>query len=299
MEEEYYFEESNPKKIKIIIIAIIVVLIIISLIGFFMKKKYTFNIKREVSYEVGETIIKDLNKYVTSKIIDEEDYKISFNNVPMDNDILNKVGEYTYTVKYKNLSKKGTIKVVDKVAPKVEVIDLYISKGSTYSEDDFILSCEDYSKPCLVSYAKEEYGQYKEDGEYTIKLVIKDQENNEITKEAKLIIGDIDNSKIRNDLEIDHIDPEFSDYDNSMTIRYDKAVDSSELDSNSEFEKLLELIGSDLHSYISEDFNNNLIEETDIIKIYNKYNFIIGFSIRIKLDNGLVFYLTDKNYQEN
>ena len=49
---------------------------------------------------------------------------------------------------------------------------------------------------------------------------------------------DKDNIAQISDLEIDYIDPEFSDYDNSMTIRYDKAVDSSELDTNSEFEKL-------------------------------------------------------------
>lgn len=299
MEEEYYFEEGNPKKKKIIILILLFILILIGVIGFFIKKKYTFNVKKEVIYEVGENLNKDLNKYLTNEIVDDDDYKLILNNIPMDNNILNKVGEYTYSVKYKNISKSGKIKVIDKTAPKVEIIDLYVSSGSSYNPDDFILSCFDYSKPCTVSYQKEEYGKYEKNGEYSIKLVIKDQENNEITKDAKLIIGDIDNSIVRNDLDIHHIDPEFDDYNNSMIIKYDKALDYTELENDAKFEEIMEIISSDLHTYISEEYRNNLIEETDLIKIYNKYNFIIGFSIRIKLDNGLVFFLTNENYQEN
>lgn len=55
-------------------------------------------------------------------------------------------------MKYKNITKKGVIKVVDTVAPMVEVTDLVIGVDEELDLNNFISKCEDYSMPCNVQY---------------------------------------------------------------------------------------------------------------------------------------------------
>lgn len=294
MDEDFYFEESNPKKAKLIFV---IILIIISLccIGFiYYRSKYTLNIKKEITYEIGSEISNNISDYVTSNIIDESDYTLLLSSVSMEDNVLNKVGEYTYKVKYKNITKSGTIKVIDTVAPTVEVSDLTVGVDEEYSAEDFLSTCDDYSKPCTVTYKDESDSSLSStQGEYSVNLIVSDSVGNKVNVTGKLIVKKNYNraEAMTSDLKIDHISPEDSSWDKTMVIKYDEAYDPNEIDDTDAYTELMEVTGSDLHDYLPDIYYNNAIVDTQIIEVYNKYDLIIGYAIKVKLDNGLSFYL--------
>lgn len=295
MEQEFYYEESNPKKIKIL--CVILIIIVALLFGIFMhyKNKYTLNVKKSVIYEVGDKLSYNIEDYVLNEIVDKSDYSINFKGLTND-EILNKVGEYTFEVEYKNISKKGKVIVEDTTAPSVEVTDLVVGVNEEFELDDLIVSCEDYSMPCRVEYKdSSDENIVKKTGKYDIEIVISDNHGNKVTKETTIEVRKNYSllSKKKKDLNVDHIVPDYDDWEGQMIIKYDEGIDPNVIEeSDEEYPELLEILSNDLHQYIDELYVNNLITETETIEVYNKYDFIIGYAIRIKLDNGLYLYLT-------
>lgn len=76
-----------------------------------------------------------------------------------------------------------------------------------------------------------------------------------------------------------------------MVIKYDKGYDPNHIDDTDGYTELMEVTSGDLHEYLDPMYENNLITDSQIIEVYNKYGLIIGYGIRVKLDNGLYFYL--------
>ena len=97
-------------------------------------------------------------------------------------------------------------------------------------------------------------------------------------------------SQKEKDLKADHIIPNFDDWDNEMIIKFEKGYDPNSIDDTDAYSKLMEVSGEDLHKYIDPLYVNNLITDSQIIEVYNKYGLVIGYAIRVKLDNGLVLY---------
>lgn len=295
MNDDFYFEESNPRKTKFIIVGILVVISLVVVFFIYYRNTYILSVRKKVTVEVGSTISYDVNDYVLSKIIDESDYKISFSG--LDNDeIFASVGEYTFKVKYKNITKSGKLVVEDNTPPTVVVNNLTVGVDEEFEVDDFITSCEDYSMPCTVKYKNEaDENLISSDGVYTIELVISDKYDNKITKEVTLEVkkGYSRLNIIKSDLTIDHTEPSYDDWEGQMIISYNEAINPNEVEASSEkYNEYMDILSSDLHQYMDELYVNNLITETEVIEVYNKYDYIIGYAIRVKLDNGIYIYLT-------
>lgn len=293
MDQDFYFEESNPRKTRVVIV--ILVLIFIFVVGalLYARSRYTLNIKKDLKFEVGSNVSNDVRDYVKNKVVDENDYTIMLSGVQQDDGVFNKVGDYTFKIKYKNITKTGYIKVVDTVAPNVEVSELTVGVDEEFLPDDFVTLCDDYSKPCKVEYVNnDDEDLNKKEGSYKLELKISDSENNSIKKEVTLNVQEGFNltKQKESDLKIHHIEPDFSDWNNEMVIKLDKGYDPNEIDESDAYTELMEVSSSDLHNYIDPLYMNNLITESQFIDVYNKYGLVIGFAIRVKLDNGLVLY---------
>ena len=295
MEEEIYIEESNPRKVKITCIVIIILLSIFFFVFLYFKSQYTLTLK-DVKVEAGEKLSKDLEFYLENKILDKSDYSLYLSSIPTnENGVLNEVGEYTYKVRYKNITKKGKFIVKDTKAPEVETVDLTIGVNEDYDIGDFILECSDYSRPCDVTYKDEKSANVqKKAGNYDFKIVISDTQGNKVTKTVRLNVKknySYENKK-KSDLNVDHIDPDYKDWNKNMILTYSKGVNELELDEDDRYQYLLDLTGEDLNIYLPLKYSANHIEEAEIIYVYNKYDYIIGYAIRVKIDTGEYVYLT-------
>lgn len=294
MDSDFYFEESNPRKAKLVFVGIILVVSLLCVGLVILRGKYTLNVKKDLVFEVGSTIEMDVSFFVSNKVTDESDYQLLLTSVPIEDNVLTKVGEYTFKVKYKNITKKGKITVVDTVAPMVEVTDLTIGVDEELDINNFITKCEDYSMPCQVEYknSKDE-DNAKSVGEYTFDIVISDLEGNKVTKTVNLEVKNDYNSvkEKESDLKADHISPNFDDWKGEMVIKYENGYDPNHIDDTEAYTELMEVTSGDLHEYLDSAYENNLITDSQIIEVYNKYGLIIGYGIRVKLDNGLTFYL--------
>ena len=69
----------------------------------------------------------DVNDYLSKKVIDTSGYKLNISRVKNDT-----IGEYKYTITYNKITKKGTIKVVDKTPPTFTLKPLNIELDSDY-----------------------------------------------------------------------------------------------------------------------------------------------------------------------
>lgn len=293
MDQDFYFEESNPRKTKRIIFAIIVVFLLIVGGLYYYKSKYTLNIKKNLKYEVGTVLPTDVREFVNNKVIDESDYTLLVSSISTEDGVLNKVGDYTYKIKYKNVTKTGKIKVVDTVAPRVEVEELTVGVNEEFLVDDFVKVCEDYSKPCKAEYDNESDSKVNEkEGTYDFKIRVSDSVGNMVKKDVTLHVKKGYNSKDgkESDLKIDHIEPEFADWNKEMIVSFTKACDPNEVDESDGYGEFLEISADDLHNYIDPLYMNNGIVDKQIIMVYNKYDLVIGYAIRVKLDNGLYLY---------
>ena len=295
MEEEIYIEESNPFKVKITIIIILVLLSIAFVLFVILKNRYTLTLD-DVHIEVGEKLPKDIDFFVENKVVDDSDYKLYINNIPVDSEgKVNEVGVFEYKVKYKNITKTGNLVVEDTKVPEVEVKDLTIGVGEDYDISDFIVECFDYSKPCNVTYKndKDENVQNKA-GVYEFDIVITDTEGNKVTKSVRLIVkkGYSYEDMKKSDLEVSYIDHDYGDWNNEMMLTYSKGVHEDHLDHDDRYTYLLDLASDDMTQYLPMEYSMYSITEQEIIFVYNKYDYVIGFAIRVKLSNGEYIYLS-------
>lgn len=293
--EEVYIEESNPHKVKITIIIILVLLSVFFIVFLFLKSRYTLTIDK-VIVEVGDALPKDISEYVENKVVDESDYKLYLDNIPLDkNGKTTDIGEYTYRVKYKSITKKGTIVVQDTKVPDVEVRDLTVGVGEDYDIADFVVDCFDYSKPVNITYKKEsDQNLHKKAGIYEFKIVATDQAGNKIDKNVRLIVKkgySYEDSKSK-DMTVSYVDTDYKDWNNEYMIKFSKGVHEHELDHNEKYEDLMELSSDDMDLYLPEDKNMFVVMEQELIYIYNKYDYIIGIAVRVKLSNGEYIYLS-------
>lgn len=294
MDQDFYFEESNPKKAKLILVGILLLVSIFCIVLIFLRGRYTLNVRKNLVYEAGDKLSTNVADYVSNRVVDDGDYTLLLDGISSDEGILNKVGEYTFKVKYKNITKKGTIKVVDTKAPEVETIDLTIGVDEEIEVDTFVSVCKDYSMPCNVTYEHEkDADNYKKEGEYTFNIIVTDGVGNKVKKSVKLNVKKNYNYKdtIVKDLTIHHVEPELDDWKGDIILKFNKAYDPNEIDETEAYASLMEITAGDLHNYLDPLYMNNEIRETQIIEVFNKSGYIIGYAVRVKLDNGLYFYL--------
>ena len=148
MDQDFLDVTENSKKTGFIFVLFV---IIIGVLGYFVVFKQVYFSVKNVKLELGEELSENINDYLSKKVIDTSDYKIDISKVKPD-----EIGEYSYSITYNKIVKKGKVKVVDTVAPTFTLKEMIIEKGSTdYFLGDFLETCEDASKPCLVTLKNE------------------------------------------------------------------------------------------------------------------------------------------------
>lgn len=297
-DEDFYFEETSTKSVKRTCLIIGIVLII--LVGGFIyaSKTLTFNLKKDLEFEIGSKISKNVKDYVTNEVIDEDDYLLIFNEVSLDEDgKFDMIGDFNYRVKYKSIVKKGILHVVDTKAPEVELVENKIGVDEEIEPSDFLASCEDYSMPCTTEILNEKDIDTSSPGTYDVKLSIKDQFGNEVKKTAKLVVekGYSKEKERKSDLKITHYSENFDDWNDTYILKFNEALTLEELEANEDYHDLIERATSennDLNIYVPEEYKLNKVMEFNIIEAYNKYDYCVAVAIRVKLDNGKTLYLT-------
>jgi len=294
MEEDFYYEETGNRK-KYLVLSIAIVLIIG--ICLFLYKKYMFSIKNEVVYEVGDKISYDVSTYVNNTILDKDKYKLTLDeHLKIENGIIVKAGEYEFDLKYNGTNKEGKIIVKDTTPPDVQIKELTVGLNEEFEVSEFITVCNEYSKPCTASFKKESDNElYKKEGTYNVSIVIKDEYDNKVTKDTKLIVKkgfSLADEKIK-DLSVDHISPDFGDWDHkSYAVKYAKAFDSADI-ANERFTYLYDMLDDDLSGYLPSGYEGSTIIDTEVVYIYNKYNYIVGFAVRAQIGENKYIYLTN------
>lgn len=197
-----------------------------------------------VYVELGQKLPIRMSEYVKPGIgstVDEMAYALDTSSV-----ILDKIGDYEFTVTHNNIVKKGTITVQDKTSPELEVRDVIIEEGTTFDAGMFVTYCNDYSGCNYFFEETNTQNKYTEPGTHIVYVVAEDAYNNKTIKQANLIILSKGSQKVFTKYEID------SNNYRSISYRYNLIFIAS---NNSLL--LYEGIQTIIYSYTSEDAYNS------------------------------------------
>ena len=287
--DEFYVEDLSRKEI---IFKVFITLIIVGcavVLGIYLIGANSLHIKKEIKIEAGSTLSKKVSDYVTGKLNNTTEYTIKVEGLKL-GEVVEKTGEYKYTVKYNRQIKEGKIVVIDTKAPEVTTQDVTIGPDDDYELDDFIKTCNDYSKPCKVTLKDDK--DYTEVGIYNLVLVVEDQSGNKTEKSATLTIKEGYSLKQvkESNLNIDHTEPSIDDFkDEYAFVKFDKAYEND--DESEAYNYMLELITEDLNKYIPSEYAGATIVDQETIELLNKYGYVVGYAFKVKLSNGEETYL--------
>ena len=169
----------------------IIVLILICFLGGFAYYIYNRKTLKEfqplpVTVELGDKLPIRTKNYVKPGVgntVDELKYVLNTKDVDID-----EVGEYNFTVTFNNITKTGTIKIVDTTAPDLTVKRVVITEGTTYGPESFVDECIDLSG-CNYSFEDSKTTEkYRTPGTYNVYIVATDPYENKTTKKTQLVI---------------------------------------------------------------------------------------------------------------
>jgi len=170
----------------------------------------TINIKDEIpsiekfineenieNYNINYKDLKNKKIYLNNKKI-EDNKNIAYSNNKLkegfsEKTIVIKSGKFNIIIRdeINDLEYESIIIVKDDEAPKLELKKVTIKEFEKYEINDFVKSCTDNSdEECVVFFADEKMGNYKDQGNYNIVIIAKDNDNNEIKKDITLIINE-------------------------------------------------------------------------------------------------------------
>jgi hypothetical protein len=290
MDQDFYFEETSPAKV--IISILIFIIIIAGGIYYFLSQKNKIVVKlNNVTVELGDKVPSDNKTYL--KCENPDNYYIDISKVSVDEaGNTNSTGEYSYLVKVNGEYKKGKIFVKDTTKPEVKVQDLTVGLNEEFMPYDFVESCTDLSLPCTARYkniTNEELNSKV--GNYNVDIIISDNEGNEVEKQVKLIVSESETllSKKESDLNFDHLSDEDKDWNKTYTLKLDKAI----ADGTARFDEVIEEISTKDYNFDKE------VKDKVILVAYNKFNYAIGFSIKVTFNDGTIKYLTSTDSSDN
>ncbi|MDD4706249.1 MAG: hypothetical protein PHS24_03455 [Bacilli bacterium] len=289
-DEDFYIEETSP--LKVFLMSLLILFIIGVFGGLYYFYFYYNEVKlKNITIELGNPVPNDIDKYINDH--KNKTYKTDMSNISVDEKgNTNSVGEYSYLVYVGKEIKKGKVYVKDTTAPIVKLKELTVGLNEVFEPDDFLESCIDLSQVCYVNYAKEaDENLNSAVGEYQVTLEIKDKYDNIAKEKTKLIVSESSSLSATkaNDMEVSSIYPIDNNWNKVFTIKFIKGI--SEQDKTFE-QKILEITNFDFGSLFEEKIKNQTL-----LTIYNKYNYVIGFSIKLEFDNGEIIYVTEKEYQ--
>ena len=284
MDEDFYIEDHYKRNV---VIVIIIILLAIGGLYYGYKnyyKKNYFKIK-DVTVELGSKLSTDIKDYI--KCDNYDDYKLDLSAVVTDSDgKVTSVGEYAFKVIKNDDVSRGKVFVKDTTKPIVSVSDLTVGVNEEYNAYDFVNSCADLSMPCVVSFKDANDSDLSgKVGNYKIEIIISDNANNKVNKTVNLTVKEGYSFKEvkEKDFNVDHTSNDKSNWNNTYTIKFEKAL----VEESTEFNELLE-------SYSTKELTyDNNIKEKEIIVIYNKYNYALGLSIKVTFDDDSYEFVTE------
>lgn len=289
MDQDFYIEENSPAKV--IIFLLFFIGIIVSGIYFYMDYKSNDNIKlKNVTVELGDKLSKDISTYATGNNLNT--YSLDVTSVSVDElGNTNSTGEYSYKIKKDGEIKKGKIYVKDTTKPVFELEDLTVGVNEDFSPNDYLISCTDLSMPCTVRFKKaKDLELNKTEGTYKTTIIVSDAAGNEVTKEVNLTVqgeNTLANKKM-SDLEYKYLSEKDNSWDQTYTVKLTKAIDDESVEFTDEINKL---------STKEYDFDKKITDKK-ILVAYNKYNYVIGFSIKVTFEDNSVLYINNDNAKE-
>lgn len=288
MDEDFYIEENSTLKI-ILIIIVLIALGIGIFYGYNKMYKPNYIKLKKVTVELGDVLNNDIKNYIECD--DYSKYTLDLGNVLVDSKGKTiSTGEYSYKITGNNTYKKGKIFVKDTTAPIAEVKTLTVGVNESYEVADFITSCEDLSMPCHITYKnKGDINLNKSSGEYTLTIVISDNTGNETTKDVKLIVkeGYSYQEEKEKDLDYSYTSNEEANWNQTYTLKFDKAISDEDV----KFDDALKTLSAKEYQI------EGTIKDKEIIIIYNKYDYVIGLSIKVTLEDGTIMFITEENAQ--
>lgn len=279
MDQDFLDVTENSKKTGFIFVLFV---IIIGVLGYFVVFKQVYFSVKNVKLELGEELSENINDYLSKKVIDTSDYKIDISKVKPD-----EIGEYSYSITYNKIVKKGKVKVVDTVAPTFTLKEMIIEKGSTdYFLGDFLETCEDASKPCLVTLKNEkDEEKFGIIGTHSIEIEIKDLYGNKTSASANLKVVEegayVDERTL--DLEYNSNSKNIENFTGLIYLKLEKAIPPNGDQAGA---SLSEVSTVDLEEYVHRNYEGYDLVGSEIIELYNKSSYIIGYSIELKISNG-------------
>ncbi len=289
MDQDFYIEETNSLKI-VFTIVFLILLVGFGIYSYFHYYKANAIKLKTVTIELGSPVSNDINDYIEGNNIDK--YTLDVSNISVDeSNNTNSTGEYSYKVISSNKELKGKVYVKDTTAPVVQVNDLTVGVNESFNPNEFLTMCDDLSLPCNVKYKKPSDEKLnEEEGTYSIKIVISDNEGNEVVKDVNLIVSkdnSLESIKTK-ELTYDHNSANDDKWNNSYTLKLDTALNPDE----SVYEKTLSEVTNKEYSF------DKTVKSKEILVIYNKYEYVIGFSIKYTFDDDNTLYVTSDNATE-
>jgi len=267
------------KKIKKILLFSNIILIIV-IISYIILDYFAFNsfIVEDKTIEAGSSLSENVNDYLKNKVDNINDYILDLSKV--DN---KKVGKYKYTISYKKNKITGRITIVDTTPPIVNLRDLYIAKTDNFDINNLIGECNDYSLPCMTKF--ESYfdtDSFSNIGDYSINFTVEDSLGNK-TDTKILNVHVLEEQELiklsQEDLTVSYYSEEIDNFDDNYYIKYYKALPNND---NSDYP---DISIEEINKFIQDNYNNYTLDKIDIIMAYNKYNYLVGYIVRLILND--------------
>lgn len=185
--EKKKITKGGQRSQNIISLVALVLIIFVGIVFYDWKTSPTETdfVPKHVEIELGEKLPLRTSSYVTPGVgeVDELLYVLDLSKVDLED-----AGDYEFTVTYKGVTKTGTVSIVDTTKPYLEVREVYVVEGNTYSPSSFVERCVDFSG-CNYSFQDSDTEKkYTTPGSYVVYVVATDAFQNSVTKQASLII---------------------------------------------------------------------------------------------------------------
>lgn len=282
------FLDVNNKTSKGIVILLFFIIISLLVLGYiFAYKPHHFGLNT-IKFEVGSELSKDVNTYLKKPVADTSQYKLDLSKVNKD-----EVGVYEYSITINKNKQIGKIKIVDTTPPKFTVKDKIQVEvdDEEFFIGDALDSCEDASLPCVVYFKNDSDSNFfKTIGSHTLTIVVADVYKNK--KETTVTIEVLEKGKIVREEELDLVfsksSIELPGFKDEYYIKLNKALKP---DSDDAEDAASEISAEDIEKYIKTNYPSNSIKNTEIVSMLNKHGYIIGFVVKITLDNDKIVYM--------
>ncbi len=281
--DDFYYEENSSKHV---FIKILIILFIIGIcIGIFLYYKNENTIKlKKITVELGTELSLNVDDYLINGKKNSKDYKLDLSNVD-----INKVGTYTYKVKYNKHTKIGTIVVKDTIKPNVTTEDIVIGINEDFDPSMLILSCDDLSLPCSVQLKDNKIlDKLKNVGTYNVDIIVSDAYGNSVNKSAVVKVSETEtlSNKKSNDLEYYNNNANDDTIEHVFFLKLDKAIEED----SKEFKEIYnEVAETDF-----EDYTDGEIYNTKLILAYNRYGYVIGIQVLVTYYDGTTKLLENR-----